>query len=91
LSQEKDSLLRSAATCGLKDLAHLPNRELALGTADVVQRRLGVDLGIGLGQPLPPVASRQAGEIVRRLITWANQGEDDLEQSGTARGSLWAV
>jgi hypothetical protein len=91
LSQEKDSLLRSAASCGLKDLARLPNRELALGTADVVQRRLGVDLGIGLGQPLPPVNSRQAGEIVRRLIAWANQGEDDLEQSGNPRGSRWAI
>src|ERR1019366_4380511 len=53
LSHEKDVLLKTAAVSGLKDLARLPNREIALGTADVVQRRLGVDLGIGLGQPLP--------------------------------------
>jgi hypothetical protein len=55
----------------LRDLARLPNREIALATADVVQRRLGVDLGLGLGQPLPPVHSRQAAEIVRRVMAWA--------------------
>jgi hypothetical protein len=90
LSHEKDALLKMAAVSGLKDLARLPNREIALGTADVVQRRLGVDLGIGLGQPLPPIASRQAADIIRRLAAWANQG-DDLEQSGNPRGSRWAI
>lgn len=92
LAQEKDAMLRNVATSGLKELARLPNREIALGTADVVQRRLGVDLGIGLGQPLPPVNSRQAGEIVRRLGAWANQGNDeDMERSGNPRGSRWAI
>ncbi len=86
LSTEKDHVLRAAATSGLKDLARLPNREIALGAADVVQRRLGIDLGIGLGQALPAPQSRQANEIVRRLAAWATQGEDELEQSGT-RGS----
>ncbi len=92
LAQEKDAVLCNVAVSGLKDLARLPNREIALGAADVVQRRLGVDLGIGLGQPLPPVQSRQAGEIVRRLGAWANQGDDeDMERSGNPRGSRWAV
>jgi hypothetical protein len=91
LSHEKEPLLHTAAVSGLKDLARLPNREIALGTADVVQRRLGVDLGIGLGQSLPPTNSRQAGDIIRRLAAWANQGEDDLEQSGAPRGSRWAI
>ena len=91
LSQEKESLLRSAAISGLKDLARLPNREIALGTADVVQRKLGVDLGIGLGQALPPSNSRQASDIARRLAAWANHDED-LEQSGAPRsGSRWAI
>jgi HEAT repeats len=92
LSHEKDTMLRTAAISGLKDLGRLPNRELALGTADVVQRRLGVDLGIGLGQPLPPANSRHAGDIVRRLAAWANHDED-LEQSGTPnpRGSRWTI
>jgi hypothetical protein len=92
LSQEKDPLLRSTSVTALKDLSRLPNREIALFAADIVQRRLGVDLGIGLGQALPPVSSRQAGDVVRRLIAWANQGADeDMEQSGNARGSRWAV
>jgi hypothetical protein len=83
LSLEVESPLRSLAANGLKDLACLPNREIALGTADVVQRRLGVDLGIGLGQALPPINSRQATDIIRRLSAWANQGgEEDLERSG---------
>lgn len=93
LSQEQDAMLRSVAVTALKDLGRLPNREIALVTADIVQRRLGVDLGIGLGQALPPAPSRVAGDIVRRLIAWANQGADeDLEQSGIPRGgSRWAI
>jgi hypothetical protein len=77
-------MLRSVAVNGLKDLARLSNRELALATADVVQRRLGVDLGIGLGQPLPPLHSRQATDITRRVMRWANQFDEseELEKSG---------
>jgi hypothetical protein len=77
-------MLRSVAVNGLKDLARLSNRELALATADVVQRRLGVDLGIGLGQPLPPLHSRLATDITRRVMRWANQFDEseELEKSG---------
>jgi hypothetical protein len=91
LGQEKEPMLHSAAVAGLKDLSSLPNREIALGTADVVQRRLGVDLGIGLGQPLPPIHSRQAGDIVRRLAAWATHVEDDeqLEATRMPQGSRW--
>jgi hypothetical protein len=51
--------------------------------AAVVQRRVGVDLGLGLGQPLPPVQSRQAAEITRRVMHWATQfaEEQDLDSS----------
>ncbi len=92
LSQDQESPLKPLASSGLRDLARLPNREIALGTADVVQRRLGVDLGIGLGQPLPPISSRHATDIIRRLAVWANQGDDeDLERSGNARGSRWTI
>jgi HEAT repeats len=80
---EKASL-RSLAVSALRDLARLTNREIALATADIVQRRLGVDLGMGLGQPLPPVHSRQAADITRRVMHWANQYDDEaeLERSG---------
>jgi hypothetical protein len=76
--------LRSLAVGGLKDLARLSNRELALATADVVQRRLGVDLGLGLGQPLPPLHSRLATDITRRVMRWATQFDEseELENSG---------
>ena len=55
----------------LYDLARLPNREIALATAEVVQRRLGVDLGLPRGQPPPPIHSRMAAEVARRVLAWA--------------------
>jgi HEAT repeat protein len=61
------------AVLALRDLARLPNREIALATADVVQRRLGIDLGLAVGQPLPPVHSRLAAEVTRRVMMWAAQ------------------
>ncbi len=59
------------ALTALRDLARLPNREIAVAVADVVQRRLGIDLGLPVGQPLPPVQSRQAAEVTRRVMLWA--------------------
>jgi hypothetical protein len=61
------------AVAALHDLARLPNREIALGIADVVQRRLGVHLGLVRGEPLPPLHSRQAAEVARRVLVWARQ------------------
>lgn len=82
------------AVAALREVARLPNRELALNAADVVQRRLGVDFGLPIGQPLPAVHSRQAADVARRLMKWAATQEDaaarppegdddipDLEQS----------
>jgi hypothetical protein len=69
--------LRDQAMMTLKDLARLPNREISLSTADVIQRRLGVDLGLSLGQPLPPVQSRQAAEITRKVMQWATQYDEE--------------
>ena len=70
----------SAAVTALRDLGRLPNREIALETADVVQHRLGVDLGLALGEPLPPNYSRQTAEVTRRLMQWAllPEGRDDV-------------
>src|SRR5262249_379639 len=59
-----------ASLAALRDLARLPHREIALQTADVVQRRLGVDLGLALGEPLPPNHTRQAVQVTRRLMQW---------------------
>jgi hypothetical protein len=74
-----ESLLSSEenpeAVAALHDLARLPNREIALATADVVQRRLNVDLGLAPRQPLPPIHSRQAAEVTRRVMLWASQAD----------------
>jgi hypothetical protein len=70
LLAEGDSVEAKSA---LRELARLPNREIALATADVVQRHLKVELGLVPGQPLPPVQSRQATEVSRRVHTWATQ------------------
>jgi hypothetical protein len=70
-AREMAGMLRRRAITALRDLARLPNREIGLATADVVQRRLGIDLGLGLGQPLPPVHSRQAADIAHRVMLWA--------------------
>jgi hypothetical protein len=56
----------------LREIARLPNRELSLATASVVQRCLGVDLGLAIGQPLPPVNSPRTVEVTRRLMAWAS-------------------
>jgi HEAT repeat protein len=68
------------AVATLRDIARLPNREIALSTADVIQRRLGIDLGLALGQPLPPVHSREAAEVTRRVMTWAAGPQEPLNQ-----------
>jgi hypothetical protein len=55
----------------LRDISRLPNREMALTAADVVQRRLGVDMGLAMGQALPPLHSRLAADVTRRLMQWS--------------------
>lgn len=85
LTDDYEHPLRNEAVNAMRDLARLPNREIALTTADIIQRRLGVDMGLGLGQPLPPVQSRQAGEITRKVMHWATQydttEDEELEDS----------
>ncbi len=61
----------SEALAALHDLARLPNREIALATAEVVQRCVGIDMGLALGEPSPPLHSRQAAEVTRRVMSWA--------------------
>jgi hypothetical protein len=65
--------LSELARVALLDLARIPNRELALSTARVVQRHMGVDLGLVLSEPLPALNTRQAQDAVIRLIRWAQE------------------
>ena len=69
LQQGMSELPRAA----LLDLARIPNRELALSTARVVQRYMSVDLGLTLSEPLPALNTRQAQDAVIRLIRWAQE------------------
>ena len=82
----RTSAAAPSGPCG--ELARLPNREIALGTADVIQRRLGVNLGLALGQALPTLQSRQAADIARRVLVWASQydaQEENMEDSHVVR------
>jgi HEAT repeat protein len=83
-----DALLSEGAHDGavaaLRDVARLPNREIALVTADVVQRRLGTDLGLPVGEPLPAVHTRLAAEVTRQVMKWAT-GKDPIGQPAAAR------
>jgi hypothetical protein len=64
---------QQSAEIALREIGLQPNRELALVTASVVQRCLGVDMGLMLGQPLPELHTRQAVEVARRVMDWANR------------------
>lgn len=63
----------AAALAALHEVARLPNREMALATAEVVQRRLGVDFGLNPDNPRPLIHTRQAAEVTRRVMMWAAQ------------------
>jgi hypothetical protein len=69
----------------LHELAKMPNRETVLATAEVVQRRLGIYLGLPLGQALPPVQSRLAAEVARQALAWATRQEGGDEQPAGVR------
>lgn len=74
------------AVAALRDIARLPNRDMSLATAALVQRCLGVDLGLTPGEPPPPAQTRQAAEVTRRVMRWAaDYGQHEPEDD------LWAV
>src|SRR5207245_2400893 len=61
------------AVDALREVAKQPNRELAMSAAVIVQRYLQIDMGLALGEPPPPLHTRQAAEVTRRVIEWAKQ------------------
>ena len=70
------------AVAALHELARMPNREIALATASVIQRSLGIDLGVPREQALPALHSAAAADIARRVLAWANQ--TDLSMAGVS-------
>jgi HEAT repeat protein len=55
----------------LRDAAKHPNREITLVVANLVQKYLGVDLGLAVGGQPPATNSREAADIARRVQKWA--------------------
>lgn len=55
----------------LRDAARQPNREIALAAAVIIQKYLGVDMGLPMGGELPNPNSRLAAEVTRRVIKWS--------------------
>ena len=55
----------------LREAARQPNREIALVAAAIVQKYLGVDMGLPVGADLPAINSREAADITRRVLKWA--------------------
>ncbi len=89
LTENVEGHLAEAAISALRDLARLPNREISLAAAAIIQRRLGVDLGLGLGQPLPPIHSRQAADITRRVMVWATEYDNDEDVEDSRPMASW--
>jgi hypothetical protein len=83
----------SEAVAALHELARMPNREIALGIAQVVQRRLSIDLGLPRDRPLPPLHSREAAEVARNVLLWAaHQGEGkEAVLSGDDSGEIFRL
>jgi hypothetical protein len=56
----------------LRGLARQPNRELAVQVGAILQEVLGLELGLPASGPLPAPTSKQAAEVARRVLAWAN-------------------
>jgi HEAT repeat protein len=70
----------SGAVTALHEVGLLPNREIALTAADIIQRHLHLDMGLPVGQSPPPLHSRLAAEVTRRVMAWAgNYSEPPVE------------
>ncbi len=60
---------RALAT--LREVATVPNREMALQVAAIVQKHLRVDMGLSLDGAMPEPQSKLAAEVARRVIDWS--------------------
>jgi HEAT repeat protein len=61
----------------LRGLARQPNREMSIHVAAVLQNVLGIQLGLTEGE-LPLPNSKQAAEIARSVLSWANGADPDV-------------
>jgi len=64
---------RAAAVNALANVEDRRLIEALVATAEVVQRRLGIDMGLPRNQPVPAVHTRLAADVARRVMFWATQ------------------
>ena len=67
------------AVAVLREAVKMPNREIALAAAGVVQKYLSVDLGLPMGAEMPAANSREAAEVTRKVLQWASDSSSNLE------------
>mgnify|MGYP007071089849 CR=1 FL=1 len=63
----------------VKEVAQQPNREISLAAAKIIQKHLGVDMGLPMGGELPATNTRQAAEVARRVLFWATKEGSQAE------------
>ncbi len=61
----------------LRGLARQPNREMAVQVAAVLQSVLGLNVGLTEGD-LPAPNTKQAADLARRVLGWANGANPDI-------------
>lgn len=67
LSQREDP----RAVEALRDAAQQPNRQIGLAAAQTIQKYLGIDMGLPVGEELPHPNSRLAADVTRRVMKWS--------------------
>ncbi len=73
----------------LRDVARVPNREIALQVASILQKVLRIDMGLPIGGKLPKPHSKAAAEIARRVVDWSNGKETtSLKERSSRRSRL---
>jgi hypothetical protein len=89
------SLLRSgpddAALEALREVAHIPNREITLRVALIIQKSLRIDMGLPLDGPMPHPQSKQAAEIAQRVLDWVAGRVKPLADRTAARRDRMAA
>ncbi len=75
----------------LREAAQQPNREITLAAAQLVQKYLGVDMGLTVGGQLPATNSREAAEIARRVQKWSSDPGPQADADTPADASVPAA
>ena len=77
----------------LKEVARVPNREMALQVAAIVQKSLRIDMGLPLNGEIPDSQSKLAAEVARRVLDWMSGNFKPLviEDRSSRRTRLDAV